>query len=118
MAIITVPVLVAIGSVLAAAFEWFMTFVAMNYKKLAFYFVAVGLFFATISLVQSAFSIAFDDISGSTYYTNVSGYFSLLGAVFPTNFINIATIMIALEFNLLIARWAMKVIDLKVDFFS
>lgn len=112
------PVLVGIGAILASIGSWAVEMALMYGRKIAFYSVAVGLFFTILYTVSTAVFATFDALSGSSYFSNVSGYMQLVTAVFPTNFLSVASLIISIEFQIFFWRWAMKVLDIKVNFFG
>lgn len=112
------PVLIGIGAILASIGKWFVEMALMYGRKVAFYSIAVSLFFAILYTVSTAVFATFDSLSGSSYFANISPYTQLVAAVFPSNFLSVAALMISIEFQIFFWRWAMKVLDIKVNFFG
>lgn len=112
------PVLIAIATMIAAAGKWIFELAIVYGKKVVFFGVVVGLFFSVLYGVSTALFASFDALGGSSYFANVSPYLGLATAVFPANFLPIAALIISIEFQIFFWRWAMKVLDLKVNFFG
>ena len=118
MAIVIVPVLVAISTAVIAVAKWMLEFIILYGKKIAFYAIAVGLFFSALYIVSSALFLIVDSAGASSYFSSVAPYLTLATAILPSNFLAISALVISIEFQIFVLRWSMKVIDLKVDFFS
>jgi len=113
-----VPILVSLGTMLAAIGKWLLEMAFVYGRKVAFFGVAVSLFFGALYGVSTALFATFNAIGGSTYFANVSPYLGLVTAIFPSNFIQLSSLIITIEFQIFFWTWAMKVLDLKVHFFG
>lgn len=113
-----VPVLIGIATTLGAIGKWLLEMAIMYGRKIAFYAVVVGLFFGSLYGISTAVFATFDSISGSSYYQNISQDLVLLTAIFPSNFLSLASLILSIEFQIFFWRWAMKVLDIKVHFFG
>jgi len=113
-----VPVLLSVASILTAIGKWLLEMALMYGRKIAFYAVVVGLFFSSLYAVSTALFATFNSVSGSSYFANVSPFLTLAGSIFPSNFVPLASLIISIEFQIFFWRWAMKVLDIKVNFFG
>ncbi len=113
-----VPILISFATMIAAIGKWALEMAFVYGRKVAFFSIAVGLFFAVLYTVSTALFATFNGIGGSTYFANVSPYLGLVTAIFPSNFIQLSSIIMTIEFQIFFWRWAMKVLDLKVSFFG
>jgi len=118
MAILTLPILFSLAAMLASIGKWFLEIAVVYGKKIAFFSVAVSLFFAILYTVSTALFATFNEIGGSNYFASVSPYLGLVTAIFPGNFLQLSSLIMSIEFQIFFWRWAMKVLDLKVNFFS
>jgi len=113
-----VPVLVSVASMLSAIGAWLLEMAVMYGRKIAFYSVVVALFFGTLATISTAVFATLNSISGSSYFAQASPYLGIAAGIFPSNFIALASLIVAIEFQIFFWRWAMKVLDIKVNFFG
>ena len=112
------PVVIGIWAALSAIGAWILEMAILYGKKIAFYTVVVGLFFTVLYTVSTALFATLGAASGSSYFASVSPYLTLVYSVFPSNFVQLSALIITIEFQIFFWRWAMKVLDLKVNFFG
>lgn len=113
-----VGVLLSIAGILGAIGKWLMEMAFIYGRKIAFYAVVVGLFFSSLYAVSTAVFATMDAIGGSAAFVNASQYLTLAFNIFPGNFLALANLIISIEFQIFFWRWAMKVLDIKVNFFG
>jgi len=105
-------------SFLAAVGAWIAEMVLLYGKKLAFFSVIVGMFFASLYTISTAIFAAFDTLSGSSAFAAISQHITILINFWPSNFAAIVSLIATTEFSIFLWRWAQKVLDIKVHFFG
>ncbi len=118
MALFAIPVLVSVATAVVTIATWLLEMAIVYGKKIAFFGIAVSLFFGILYTVSTFLFAAMTEVSGSTYFSNVTPYLTLVYAIFPSNFVQLSSLIISIEFQIFFWRWAMKVLDLKVNFFG
>jgi hypothetical protein len=111
------PVLIGIGSALGSIGAWLSEFALQYGKKILLFTTVVAAFFATLYIVTTAVFAILDATGITSTAAAASTSWTILRSVFPTNFIPIMNLIIAVEFQIFFWRWANKVLNLKVDIF-
>lgn len=115
---IAVPVLMAVAGSLSVFGKWIIEIVFLYGRKVAFFAIAIAMFFAVLYAVSTAVFATISSINAAARLSAVSNYLNLLSSVFPSNFFSISALLIAIEFQVFFFRWAIKVLDIKVHFFG
>ncbi|MDH5629887.1 MAG: hypothetical protein OEY96_06995 [Gammaproteobacteria bacterium] len=115
---IQVPIFLAIVTVLSNIGAWIVEFFIQYGRKVAFFLVAVGFFYSSLYVISTSVLSILDVLNVAGATSAISGNSVILTAIYPSNFIAVFNLVLATEFQILFWRWANKVIDLKVDFFS
>jgi len=111
------PLVIGVWATLTLIAKWLLEMALMYGKKIAF-FVVVSLFFSVLYAVSTFLFSTVVLASGSSYFASVSPYLTVAYSIFPSNFIQLSSFIITIEFQIFFWRWAMKVLDLKVNFFG
>ncbi len=113
-----VGVLFSLAGMIAAIGKWILEFILVYGKKVAFFFIAIGIYFSLASGIIAAIRLALDSAGASAYFQNASQFTALAQAIFPTNAVTLVGLVLSVEFSILFFVWAQKVLDVKVDFFG